>query len=159
MWKAREMSTSSESLPVRYEAPPSLLRARRAILIANGLFLLPVGAIQMTFELLGYLFGIGPLAHAFAGSPYTIGFVEAHGLALIFGVLFLRAAAGRDIEAFWHGTAVVIHLLLGGANLLFWQSFIVFDLVPMGIVATAFHALLALAQAWAAMVANMSRAR
>lgn len=153
------MSTSSESLPARYEAPPSLLRGRRAILVANGLFLVVVGAVQMSFELLGHHFGIGPLAQAFAGSPYTIGFVEAHGLALIFGVLFLRAAAGREIEPFWHGTAVVIHLLLGGANLLFWQSFITFDLVPMGIAATAVHAVLVIAQAWAAMIASVSRER
>jgi hypothetical protein len=152
------MSTGFETLPARYDAPPSLLRARRAILIVNGIFLVLVGAVQMTLELLGHHLGVGPLGQAFAGSPYTIGFVEAHGLALIFGVLFLRAAAGSDIEAFWHGTGAIVHLLLGGANLLFWQSFVTFDLVPMGIVATAFHAVFALAQSWAAMVASVSRA-
>jgi hypothetical protein len=37
-------------------------------------------------------------------------------------------------------------LLLGAANLLFWHSFVVWGLVPMGIVATAFHGLFLVAQ-------------
>jgi hypothetical protein len=39
-----------------------------------------------------------------------------------------------------------VHLLLGGANLLFWQSFVSWGLVPMGVLATAFHGLFLVVQ-------------
>ena len=36
--------------------------------------------------------------------------------------------------------------LLGGANLLFWSSFVYWGLVPMGAIATVFHGLFLIAQ-------------
>jgi hypothetical protein len=47
-----------------------------------------------------------------------IGFIEAHGLALIIGVPLWQAAPLR----IWHLTAAAVHLLLGTANLVFWPS-------------------------------------
>jgi hypothetical protein len=122
------------------DAHESRIRLRRLALRADGLFLVGVGTAQMVFELLGHFAGTGPLAAAFsgAGAHFTIGFLEAHGLALLFGVLLFDAGtAARD--AHWHVTAAAIHTLLGGANLLFWPSFVALGLVPMGVVATAFH--------------------
>jgi hypothetical protein len=115
------------------------------ILAADGVFLALVGGAQIVFELLSYFFGIGPWGRIFAGSPYTIGFFEAHGLALLFGVLLLGVAAA-DPRRSWHSCALSVHLLLGGANVLFWHSFVVWGLVPAGVVATAFHGLFLVAQ-------------
>jgi hypothetical protein len=114
---------------------------------ANGAFLALVGGAQMIFELLSHFGSVGPLGRIFAGSHYTIGFFEAHGLALLIGLLLIFVAAA-DPKRFWHGFAVCVHVLLGGANLLFWSSFVVWGLVPMGIAATAFHGLFLVAQAY-----------
>jgi hypothetical protein len=75
------------------------------------------------FELLSHFFGVGPLGRIFAGSHYTIDFFEAHGLAFLIGVLLIRVAAA-DTKRFWHGFAACVPVLLGGANLLFWSSFV-----------------------------------
>jgi phosphoglycerol transferase MdoB-like AlkP superfamily enzyme len=112
--------------------------ARRRLLLANGVFLVVVGGVQFVFELLAYYAGIGPYGYVFEESPYTIGWVEAHGLAFIIGVLLLTVAA-RDGRRFWHVLAASVHTLLGTANLVFWESFEVFGMVPMGILATVVH--------------------
>src|SRR6476469_6304264 len=105
--------------------------ARRRLLLANGAFPVVVGGVQVAFELLAYYAGIGPYGYLFEDSPYAIGWVEAHGLAFIIGVLLLTVAA-RDLRRFWHVLAAAVHTLLGTANLVFWNSFIVFGMVPMG---------------------------
>ena len=84
-------------------------------------------------------------ASIFAGSHFTIGFLEAHGLAFLIGVLLIFVAAA-DPKRFWHIFAACVHVLLGGANLLFWSSFVYWGLVPMGTIATAFHGLFLVAQ-------------
>jgi hypothetical protein len=53
--------------------------------------------------------------------------------------VLLLAVAARDLRRFWHVLAAVVHTLLGAANLVFWNSFIVFGMVPMGIAATVVH--------------------
>jgi len=112
---------------------------------ANGTFLMLVGGTAMIFELLSHYFGVGPWGRTFADSPYTIGFLEAHGLACLIGVLLFSLAASEPKRA-WHGFAACVHLLLGAANLLFWHSFVTWGLVPMGVVATAFHGLFLVVQ-------------
>ena len=111
----------------------------KAILRFNAVFLILIGSLQMVFELLSHYLGVGPLAGRFLGSPYTLGFFEAHGLAVVIGILLWRAAA--EPQLFWHQLAVGVHILLGGANLLFWDSFVQLDFVAPGIVATVFHGL------------------
>jgi hypothetical protein len=75
--------------------------ARRRLLLANGVFLVVVGGVQVVFELLAYYAGAGPYGYIFEESPYAIGWVEAHGLAFIIGVLLLTVAV-RDLRRFWH---------------------------------------------------------
>jgi uncharacterized membrane protein len=70
--------------------------------------------------------------------------VEAHGLAFIIGVLLVTVAA-RDGRRFWHVLAAAVHTLLGTANVLFWNSFVVFGMVPMCIAATVVHFVLVVA--------------
>lgn len=66
--------------------------------------------------------------------------MEAHGLAFLIGVLLL-AVARKDVNRFWHAFAAAVHVLLGGANLVFWDSFTAFGVLPMGVAATVAHAL------------------
>ena len=77
----------------------------RLVMPIDGGFLALVGTAQMTLELVGYHFGVGPFGRVFDHSPYTIGWVEAHGLAALIGVLFL-VAGGRDGRPHWHGFAL-----------------------------------------------------
>lgn len=60
--------------------------------------------------------------------------------------------AARDGRRFWHVFAAAVHTLLGVANLVFWDSFVVFGMVPMGIAATAVHFVMVAAHsgAWVA---------
>jgi hypothetical protein len=113
--------------------------ARPRLLPANDVFLVSVGGIQVVVELLAYYAGAGPYGYIFEASPYAIGWVEAHGLAFIIGILLLLSVAVRDLRRFWHVVAAVVHTLLGTANLLFWNSFVAVGMVPMGITATVVH--------------------
>jgi predicted membrane-bound mannosyltransferase len=80
------------------------------------------------------------------GSPHTIGGFEAHGLAVILGVLLLRAAKQADRRS-WHALGLSVHLLLGAANLVFWSSFLRLDVLMIGVVTTALHIIFIGAQA------------
>src|SRR5262249_4340417 len=120
-------------------------RARRILLTADGLFLAVIGGIQLMFEFIGHFAAAGPFGDVFDESPYTIGFVEAHGLAFLIGVLLL-VVARTDLRRFWHPFAAAVHVLLGGANIVFWASFTAFGMVPMGVAATIAHALFVVLQ-------------
>jgi hypothetical protein len=126
---------------------------RRRLLLVNGVFLVVVGGVQVTFELAAYFGGAGPYGDLFKESPYAIGWVEAHGLAFLIGVMLIGVAA-RDGRRFWHVFAAAVHTLLGVANLVFWDSFVVFGMVPMGIAATAVHFVLVVAHSGAWLVSR-----
>ncbi len=116
----------------------------RWTLRADGLFLILAGSAAMISETVGHFFGKGPLA-ALQGSPYTIGSFEAHGLAIIIGIL-LSYAGGLAERRLWHKVGLGTHILLGGSNLLFWSSFVQQSLVPVGVVTTALHIVFVVAQ-------------
>ena len=97
----------------------------------------------MVAETIGHFFGVGPLAATY-GSPHTIGGFEAHGFAIIVGTLLIRATALAD-RRLWHIVGLTTHLFLGAANLLFWSSFVSQDLIVVGVVTTALHAIFAVA--------------
>jgi hypothetical protein len=109
----------------------------RKVLQFDGGFLLLAGIAAMIIETVGHFLGVGPLAQT-KGSPYTIGGFEAHGLAIIFAVLFIRAAS-LPKRFLWHQLGVVVHLLLGGSKLIYWSSFVQLSLVPMGVITTVLH--------------------
>lgn len=123
---------------------------RRLLLRFNGAFLIvaSLGAlIRMDFP--GAFGGTGPLGPLIAHEPsLAIGVVEAHGLALILGVLIVRAQSSLNT----HLTGAAIHLLLGGSNILFWQIFVVSDMVPVGYVTTILHGVLFLLHVVAALI-------
>jgi hypothetical protein len=109
----------------------------RKVLQFDGGFLLLAGGAAMIIETVGHFLGIGPLAET-RGSPYTIGSFEAHGLAIIFAILLLRAATVSD-RFLWHQVGLIVHLLLGGSNLLYWSSFVQLNVIPMGVITTVLH--------------------
>lgn len=110
--------------------------ARTILLRANAIFLLLASSWGMWADLSGAFLGIGPQRPILAVAPHAaIGFVEAHGLAFIFGVLLWRAEAVRA----WHITAAAVHVLLGTSNLVFWQIFIATDMLAGGYLTTGLH--------------------
>lgn len=109
----------------------------RWLLRLDAFFLIGGGFVQMVMELLGHFQQMGIYGQIFANSPYTIGFFEAHGLATLIAILVLSEQNRPDL--FWHRAMIAVHLLLGGANLLFWQSFVTFELVIAGTIATILH--------------------
>jgi hypothetical protein len=54
----------------------------------------------------------------------------------------------------WHLTAAAIHVLLGTANVVFWQLFIASDMLMVGYVTTALHGLFVVLQMSAAVAAG-----
>jgi hypothetical protein len=129
-------------------------RTRRMLLLVNGAALASVGAAQVILELLSYYAGAGIYGPLFHSSPYVVGWVEAHGLAALIGILFLAVGA-VDGGRRWHVVALCAHLLLGTANIVFWSGFSVFDMVGAGIVATTGHLLLVTAHLFA--IASVGR--
>jgi hypothetical protein len=124
---------------------------RRAILRANAIFLVVAAVASLCMDVLGIFFGLGPESRLVASAPYTgVGFVEAHGLALIIGVLLWGAQPLR----FWHLTAAAVHILLGTANLVFWEIFIAADMLVVGYLTTSLHWLFVALQLFAATVAT-----
>ncbi len=111
----------------------------------DGGFLVIAGSAALLADTTGHFFGVGPMAEMF-GSPYTIGGFEAHGLAVILGVLLLGAAKLADRRS-WHALGLSVHLLLGTANLIFWSSFLQLDVLMIGVVTTALHSIFICAQA------------
>jgi hypothetical protein len=109
---------------------------RQLILRANALYIGIAGCAGMIFDIRGVLYGLGPQGRALADAPYAgIGFVEAHGLAVILAVVLWRARPERAA----HLTALAVVALLGTANIAFWQAFVAMDALTMGYVTTALH--------------------
>jgi len=108
----------------------------------NAGFLILASAGGLATDIAGSFFGTGAEAALLRDAPGTgIGFIEAHGLALIIGVTLWRIAYSRN----WHAFLVAVHMLLGTANLLFWQFFIAADVLVVAYVTTAAHFLFVVA--------------
>ena len=54
----------------------------------------------------------------------------------------------------WHLTAVAVHVLLGTANLVFWQIFVAIDFLAMGYITTGLHWLFVVLQLIAAVAVS-----
>ena len=127
------------------------IAVRNVILRANAAFLLAASTGGFASDVRGVFLGLGPVARVVAEAPHAgIGFIEAHGLAFILGILLWRAEPSRA----WHLTAAAIHMLLGSANLMFWQLFIASDMLTAGYVTTALHGVFVVLQISAAITAG-----
>jgi hypothetical protein len=109
---------------------------RRTILRANAAFLLVASAGGMISDLTGAFLLHGPVGRVVETAPHAaIGFVEAHGLAFIIGILLWQAEPSR----MWHLAAAAVHILLGTANLVFWPIFSFADMMAVGYLTTILH--------------------
>jgi hypothetical protein len=64
-----------------------------------------------------------------------VGFVDAHELALISGVLMLSASP----RACWLFSAAAVHTFFAVGNLAHWQEFVSADIVAAGLLTTGGH--------------------
>jgi hypothetical protein len=111
-------------------------RLRQTILRTNALYIGTAAAIALVFDIRGVLYGTGPQGRVLEAAPLAgIGFVEAHGLALILAVTLWRSAPTRAA----HVTALALVALLGTCNLVFWELFVATDALTMGYVTTGLH--------------------
>jgi hypothetical protein len=130
-------------------------RIRTLILRANALYIGVAGCAGLLFDLRGIYLHEGPQGRVLAQAPHAgIGFIEAHGLAVILAVLLWRALPSRS----WHLTALCLELLLGVSNLLFWQMFIESDALVVGYVTTCLHGVFAALELAAARRASAPQA-
>lgn len=108
----------------------------------NAGFLILASAGGLITDIAGSFFGRGAEATLLADAPgAAIGFIEAHGLALIIGLTMWRIAYSLN----WHAFLAAVHALLGTANLLFWQFFIAADVLIVGYATTTAHFLFVVA--------------
>lgn len=120
------------------------------LLRANGAFLMFMGGAAATADAVGHFLGEGPFGEVMYRATLTISSFEAHLLATVIGALLWRAARMPDRRLF-HGLAAVVHVVLGGSNLLFFNdAFGALDMRTFGVVITAAHLAFVAAQAGAA---------
>ncbi|PDT51393.1 hypothetical protein ATY30_26210 [Sinorhizobium americanum] len=87
-----------------------MLAYRNFLLRFDAAFLLIASTGGMTVDIAGSFLARGPEALLLNGVPgAAIGFIEAHGLAFILGVMLWRAGSS------WHVVGAAVHLLLGMA--------------------------------------------
>ena len=109
---------------------------RKRILRANAIYLglAAIGGLA-AMDVPGAFFSRGPLGRIIAEPYQAVGFLEAHGLALIMAFVLWRSAPHRSS----HLTAAAVHVLLGTANLAFWPIFAASGTLPMGYLTTTLH--------------------
>lgn len=131
-------------------------RIRRLILKANAGFLGLFGAVSFfMLDVRGIWFSSGPQAGVLRGEPASgVGFLEAHGLAVIIAIWFWRASRLENPDRAWHLTAAAVHTLLAAANISLWRIFILCDVLTLGYVSTSLHCLFAVLQLIAAAYAS-----
>ena len=109
------------------------------LLRANATYLVTTATIA---------FVMGALGVPMAG----VGFVDAHELALIAGLLLWSATPRRC----WHLAAAALHLLFAAANVAHWQTFVSAEIIGAGYLTTFMHLLFAALQCLAAHAATAS---
>jgi hypothetical protein len=110
----------------------------KLLLWADALSLGAFGTFGLTMDLLSYFAGIGAWQNQFLNNPLAVGVVEAHGLAIIVSVLLFRYASALDRRT-GHGLGIMAHILMGTANLIFWQLFLTTNQLALGYITTSYH--------------------
>ena len=117
----------------------------RRLLFVDALFLVVMGVFGIASDLASYIAGLGTFQSTFLDDPRVIGVIEAHGLALLTGIAgFVHASSNH--ARYWHLHFAATHLLLGGANVVFFGVFTIVQADVMGIVVTAIHFMFIIAQ-------------
>lgn len=129
-------------------------------MFANGIVLGLFSVPSFLLDIRAIFFGAGPLVTALRGVPSTgIGFLEAHGLAVIFALWFFHVGRTQASPArAWHFTGAAVHTLLGGSNIALWQFFVFMDMLALGYISTGVHIVFAVLQLVAGSRAASTRA-
>src|SRR5262249_9761035 len=116
---------------------PMTTKMRQVILRANAIYLSLAALFGwLKLDIPSIFFGRPPLGPFIEHAHWLgIGLIEAHGLALILGILLWRAPVARS----WHLTGAAIHVLLGTSNLIFWPIFAATGTIVVGYVTTSLH--------------------
>jgi len=125
---------------------------RQRLLKANAAFLGLFGTVSFfMLDVRGIWFASGPQVAVLRGEPASgVGFLEAHGLAVILAIWFWRASRAESPDRSWHFTAFAVHTLLAACNISLWRIFILCDVLPLGYVSTSLHVIFAVLQLIAA---------
>src|SRR5262245_50715165 len=115
--------------------------AKRLILKLNAAYLGAFGAVSFfALDVRAIWFAAGPQAAVLRGEPAAgIGFLEAHGLAVILAIWLWRASRPQSPERAWHLTGAAVATLLAISNVTLWQIFVVCDVLMLGYVSTSLH--------------------
>lgn len=99
---------------------------RQNILKGNALFLGLFGAVSFfMLDVRGIWFSSGPQTAVLRGEPASgVGFLEAHGPAVVIAVWLWRASRTENPDRAWHLTAAAVHILLAMCNITLWRIFI-----------------------------------
>lgn len=126
------------------------------LLKVDGIFLIVSGAFGLIADLASHIAGAGPFGNVFLANPLVIGVVEAHGLAVLTG--FAACIVGARAARYWHWHLALTHLLLGGANIAFFEVFENVGARGAGMAVTAVHFAFVALQAGAALFGSGRRA-
>ena len=113
-------------------------RLYRIIISIDAYFLIVAGALAGFFDMLSYITGKGVWRLTFYKNPLAIGFFEAHMLAIIIGLFLLRMCQKQD-WVFAMRMALVIHLILGVSNIIWFEGFSMVNAEIGGLIATIIH--------------------
>ena len=114
------------------------LTFRKNLFRLNAGFLILMGGVFGVLDYVGFRTGNGPLGDLLKDNFLAVGMQEAHGMALIMGLVLLTYAL-RSMDTSWHLVGAGVHVLLGGSNLIFWGHFGEIGIVNPEIVVTAIH--------------------
>jgi hypothetical protein len=94
---------------------------RQTILRGNAPFLGLFGAVSFfMLDVRGIWFSSGPQTAVLRGEPASgVGFLEAHGLAVVVAVWLWRSSRTENPDRAWHLTAAAVHTLLATLHCLF----------------------------------------
>lgn len=123
---------------------------RKLILRADACWLVLASLAGLAVAVPGAFLASGPSVLR-AVPEAALGVVQAHGLALIFGLLLWRALPTRSS----HLIGGSVHVLVGAGNVLFWPM--TADVLPVEHVITGLHLLFAAAQLLAAALPGRGR--
>ena len=110
----------------------------KSILKLDAWFLIIAGTLAGFADLLSYFKGLGVWGQYFYANPLTVGFFEAHALAIIIGLFFIRTHKTGDFK-FNGCIALLTHYVLGTSNLIWFDGFSMVGAETMGIIATIIH--------------------
>jgi hypothetical protein len=111
---------------------------KKTVLLIDGYFLAFMSTAAGAIDLIGYFTGKGPFGGIYYQNSNTIGGFEAHCLAVIIGIIFIRKSKSAE-TGFFCKMAIAIHLALGTSNLIWFQVFYDTNTQPMGIITTFAH--------------------